>query len=127
MLDDVQFFSNVEKMDAAYTEAKEYFGEHKPYRTVRSLSGPKVVMNKHFTTEAVLALGSGIMTPLSKEEGEFLIHFIEWQNYLLEDPENPIVAGSAEDLFESDERDALEAFNNWLVDEIAGTPHLTYA
>ena len=123
MLDDTEFFSNIEKMDAAYYSAKDLFAGNDPYRRVNRLSGPAVVMDKHFTDNALEAFSTDCLNKLSQSEADFLLHFIDWQNFLLSDPVNPIVAGSAEDTYVSVERDALEAFNNWLVDEIAETAH----
>lgn len=125
MLDDVEFFSNTEKMDAAYCAAQEVFGEHKPYTYKRTLSGKVLVFNSHFTKEAVAAFTTNCLSKLSQEEEAFLLHFIDWQNFLLTDPQNPIIAGSVEDTYVSatGEKAELEAFNNWLVDELAGTPH----
>ena len=123
MLSDTDFFINEDQMDAAYCDAKEIFGEHKPYTKKRQLSGDTYVFNTHFTTEAIKSFSTNCMTALSDEEGNFLQLFIEWQNYLLTDPQNPIEAGSVDDLFVSTEKEQLILFNNWLVDEIAGTPH----
>lgn len=123
MLFDIGFFTNTAKMDSAYSSAKELFGQHRPYTTRRRLSGTVIVFNTHFTDSAIEAFKTDCITKLSPEEGKFLLHFIDWQNFLLTDPLNPITAGSVEDTFVSSERDALEAFNNWLVDEVAGTPH----
>ena len=125
MLNDIDFFANTEKVDCAYSDAKELFGEHKPYTKKRTLEKDvyMYVFNTHFTVEAVAALTTQCMSNLSPEEGEFLQLFIEWQNFLRADLLNPIVPGSVEDTFVTTERAPLEAFNNWLVDEIAGTPH----
>lgn len=125
MLNDTEFFSNIEKMDAAYYCAKEFFQEHKPYTIKPTLEGDVYVFNNHFTTEAVNSFTTNCMSALSKEEQTFLLHFIDWQNFLLADPQNPIVPGSVEDTFVSAEKEQLEAFNDWLVDELAGTPHPT--
>jgi len=123
MLNDIAFFSNIEKMDAAYANAKEIFGQHLPYTTKHKLSGDVIVFNTHFTESALEAFKTDCMTKLSEYESAFLLEFIDWQNFLLADPLVPIAPGSVEDTYVSDEKDALEAFNNWLVDEIAGTPH----
>ena len=123
MIDDVEFYGNIAKMDAAYYDAKEFFQEHKPYTEKYTLSGSVYVFNTHFTTEALESFNTDNLKYLSLEERTFLLLFIEWQNFLLADPENPIAPGSVEDTFVSVEKAQLEAFNNWLIDELAGTPH----
>lgn len=125
MLTDLEIYGDPATADKAVYDAKELFGQHRPYETVQTLSGGVIVFNKHFTDEAVDSFLTNCMVKLSKEEGDLLLQFIDWQNFLLADPQNPIVAGSPEDTYVSatDEKDVLIAFNNWLVDELAGTPH----
>ena len=83
------------------------------------MSGIIYKFNTHFTDTVVQSFVDDTVKELSIREKSFLRLFIDWQNFLLADPENPIVAGSAEDTYESSEKGALIAFNDWLVDKLA--------
>ena len=99
--------------------AVELFKAYRPYEKVERLSGIIYKFNTHFTDTVVQSFVDDTVKELSIREKTFLRLFIDWQNFLLADPENPIVAGSAEDTYESSEKGALIAFNDWLVDKLA--------
>ena len=99
--------------------AVELFKAYRPYEKVEGLSRIIYKFNTHFTDTVVQSFVDDTVKELSIREKSFLRLFIDWQNFLLADPENPIVAGSAEDPYESSEKDALIAFNDWLVDKLA--------
>ena len=99
--------------------AVDLFKAYRPYEKVERLSGIIYKFNTHFTDTVVQSFVDDTVKELSIREKSFLRLFIDWQNFLLADPENPIVAGSAEDTYESSEKDALIAFNDWLVDKLA--------
>ena len=99
--------------------AVELFKAYRPYEKVERLSGIIYKFNTHFTDTVVQSFVDDTVKELSIREKGFLRLFIDWQNFLLADPENPIEAGSAEDMYESNEKAALIAFNDWLVDKLA--------
>ena len=99
--------------------AVELFKVYKPYEKVERLSGIIYKFNTHFTDTVVQSFVDDTVKELSIREKSFLRLFIDWQNFLLADPENPIEAGSVEDTYESSEKGALIAFNDWLVDKLA--------
>ena len=99
--------------------AVELFKAYRPYEKVERLSGIIYKFNTHFTDTVVQSFVDDTVKELSIREKSFLRLFIDWQNFLLADPENPIEAGSAEDTYESSEKGALIAFNDWLVDKLA--------
>lgn len=99
--------------------AKDLLKTYRPYEKIENLSGYVYEFNDHFTELVVDSFISNKITGLSRSEKAFMKLFIEWQNFLLADPENPIEASSAEDTYESSEKDALIAFNDWLVDKLA--------
>ena len=99
--------------------AVELFKAYRPYEKVERLSGIIYKFNTHFTDTVVQAFVDDTVKELSIREKGFLRLFIDWQNFLLADPENPIEAGSVEDTYESSEKGALIAFNDWLVDKLA--------
>ena len=108
-----------ETIEGATEFAVDLFKTYRPYEKFESLSGIIYKFNTHFTDTVVQAFVDDIISELSIKEKSFLRLFIDWQNFLLADPENPIEAGSAEDTYESSEKDALIAFNDWLVDKLA--------
>lgn len=91
----------------------------KPYIKTETLSGYTYTFAESFTDVVVDAFLNNDIDELNRVEKDFIKLFIEWQNFLLTDPENPIEAGSEEDTFESLEKDALIALNDWLVDKLA--------
>lgn len=99
--------------------AVDLFKAYRPYEKVEILSGIIYKFNTHFTDTVVQSFVDDTVKELSIKEKSFLRLFIDWQNFLLADPENPIEAGSAEDTYTSSEKDALIAFNDWLVDKLA--------
>lgn len=99
--------------------AVELFKVYRPYEKVERLSGIIYKFNTHFTDTVVQSFVDDTVKELSIREKSFLRLFIDWQNFLLADPENPIEAGSVEDTYASSEKDALIAFNDWLVDKLA--------
>ena len=99
--------------------AVELFKAYRPYEKVERLSGIIYKFNTHFTDTVVQSFVDDTVKELSIREKSFLRLFIDWQNFLLADPENPIKAGSVEDTYESSEKGALIAFNDWLVDKLA--------
>ena len=99
--------------------AVDLFKAYRPYEKVERLSGILYKFNTHFTDTVVQAFVDDTVKELGVKEKNFLRLFIDWQNFLLADPENPIEAGSVEDTYESSEKDALIAFNDWLVDKLA--------
>ena len=99
--------------------AVELFKVYKPYKIIEVLSGYKYEFNKHFTDIVLDSFVTDELTGMSLKEKNFIKLFIAWQNFLLVDPENPIEAGSADDMYKSSEKDALIAFNDWLVDKLA--------
>ena len=99
--------------------AVELFKAYRPYEKVERLSGIIYKFNTHFTDTVVQSFVDDTVKELSIREKSFLRLFIDWQNFLLVDPENPIEAGSVEDTYESSEKDALIACNDWLVDKLA--------
>ena len=99
--------------------AVELFKAYRPYEKVERLSGIIYKFNTHFTDTVVQSFVDDTVKELSIREKSFLRLFIDWQNFLLADPENPIEAGSVEDTYESSEKSALIAFNDWLVDKLA--------
>ncbi len=99
--------------------AVELFKAYRPYEKVERLSGIIYKFNTHFTDTVVQSFVDDTVKELSIREKSFLRLFIDWQNFLLADPENPIEAGSAKDTYESSEKGALIAFNDWLVDKLA--------
>lgn len=123
MLADINFYNDCEMATESMQDAINTFKENIPYTSIRGLDGNTYLFTSHFTECVVLFFSTQCMSSMSRIEQDFLLLFIDWQNFLLTDPQNPITAGSVEDTYESDEKDALLAFNNWLVDEIAGTPH----
>ena len=99
--------------------AIELFKVDTPYKRIDVLSGYRYEFNKHFTDIVLDSFVTDELTGMSLKEKNFIKLFIAWQNFLLVDPENPIEAGSVEDTYESSEKDALIAFNDWLVDKLA--------
>jgi len=99
--------------------AKDLLKAYRPYEKIEKLSGYVYEFNNHFTELVVDSFVNNKITGLSRSEKAFIKLFIDWQNFLLTDPVNPIEAGSAEDTFPSVEKDALIAFNDWLVDKLA--------
>ena len=99
--------------------AVELFKAYRPYEKVERLSGIIYKFNTHFTDTVVQSFVDDTVKELSIREKSFLRLFIDWQNFLLADPENPIEAGSVEDTYKSSEKGALIAFNDWLVDKLA--------
>ena len=99
--------------------AVDLFKAYRPYEKVERLSGIIYKFNTHFTDTVVQSFVDDTVKELSIREKSFLRLFIDWQNFLLADPENPIEAGSAEDMYKSSEKGALIAFNDWLVDKLA--------
>lgn len=99
--------------------AVELFKAYRPYEKVERLSGIIYKFNTHFTDTVVQSFVDDTVKELSIREKNFLQLFIDWQNFLLADPENPIEAGSVEDTYGSSEKGALIAFNDWLVDKLA--------
>ena len=70
--------------------------------------------------KSIAFLPATIYPPLALSlPAPILMPFGHKQNFLLDDPENPIEAGSAEDTYKSSEKDVLIAFNDWLVDKLA--------
>ena len=108
-----------ETIEGATEFAVDLFKTYRPYEKFEMLSGIIYKFNTHFTDTVVQAFVDDIISELSIKEKSFLRLFIDWQNFLLADPENPIEAGSVEDTYESSEKDALIAFNDWLVDKLA--------
>ena len=99
--------------------AVDLFKTYRPYEKFERLSGIIYKFNTHFTDTVVQSFIDDTVKELSIREKSFLRLFIDWQNFLLADPENPIEAGSVQDTYESSEKDALIAFNDWLVDKLA--------
>ena len=99
--------------------AVELFKVYKPYKRIEVLSGYRYEFNKHFTDIVLDSFVTDELTGMSLKQKNFIKLFIAWQNFLLADPDNPIEAGSVEDTYESSEKDALIAFNDWLVDKLA--------
>ena len=99
--------------------AVELFKAYRPYEKVERLSGIIYKFNTHFTDTVVQSFVDDTVKELSIREKSFLRLFIDWQNFLLADPENPIEAGSVEDTYKSSEKGALIAFNDWLVDKLS--------
>lgn len=99
--------------------AVELFKVYRPYKRIEVLSGYRYEFNKHFTDIVLDSFVTDELTGMSLKEKNFIKLFIAWQNFLLVDPENPIEAGSVEDTYKSSEKDALIAFNDWLVDKLA--------
>ena len=108
-----------ETIEGATEFAVDLFKVYRPYEKVERLSGIIYKFNTHFTDTVVQSFVDDTVKELSIKEKSFLRLFIDWQNFLLADPENPIEAGSAEDTYTSSEKDALIAFNDWLVDKLA--------
>lgn len=122
---DLRIFSDKGTIDNGITYAKDLLSQHVPYTKKYTLSGDNVVyvFPKHFTEGVILAFNTDNMSHLSKQERDFLLLFIAWQNFLLADPENPILPGSIEDTFVSSKKAQLKDFNDWLVDELSNTTH----
>ena len=99
--------------------AVELFKVDRPYKRIGVLSGYRYEFNKHFTDIVLDSFVTDELTGMSLKEKNFIKLFIDWQNFLLADPENPIEAGSVEDTYKSSEKGALIAFNDWLVDKLA--------
>ena len=99
--------------------AVELFKVDRPYKRIEVLSGYRYEFNKHFTDIVLDSFVTDELTGMGVVEKNFIRLFIDWQNFLLADPENPIEAGSVEDTYESSEKGALIAFNDWLVDKLA--------
>ena len=99
--------------------AVELFKVDRPYKRIEALSGYRYEFNKHFTDIVLDSFVTDELTGMGVVEKNFIRLFIDWQNFLLADPENPIEAGSVEDTYESSEKGALIAFNDWLVDKLA--------
>ena len=99
--------------------AVELFKVDRPYKRIEVLSGYRYEFNKHFTDIVLDSFVTDELTGMGVVEKNFIRLFIDWQNFLLADPENPIEAGSVEDTYESSEKDALIAFNDWLIDKLA--------
>lgn len=99
--------------------AIELFKVDIPYKRIDVLSGYRYEFNKHFTDIVLDSFVTDELTGMSLKEKNFIKLFIAWQNFLLADPENPIEAGSVEDTYKSSEKDALIAFNDWLVNKLA--------
>ena len=108
-----------ETIEGATEFAVELFKVHKPYKRVDVLSGYRYEFNEHFTDIVLDSFVTNELIGMGIAEKNFIKLFIAWQNFLLTDPENPIEAGSVEDTYESSEKDALIAFNDWLVDKLA--------
>ena len=108
-----------ETIEGVIEFAVDLFKAYRPYEKVERLSGIIYKFNTHFTDTVVQAFVDDIISELSIKEKSFLRLFIDWQNFLLADPENPIEAGSVEDTYKSSEKGALIAFNDWLVDKLA--------
>ena len=108
-----------ETIEGATEFAVDLFKTYRPYEKFERLSGIIYKFNTHFTDTVVQAFVDDIISELSIKEKSFLRLFIDWQNFLLADPENPIEAGSVEDTYASSEKDALIAFNDWLVNKLA--------
>lgn len=99
--------------------AVDLFKTYRPYERIEVLSGYRYEFNKHFTDIVLDSFVTDELTGMAITEKRFIKLFIDWQNFLLTDPENPIEAGSVQDTYESSEKDALIAFNDWLVDKLA--------
>lgn len=108
-----------ETIEGSTEFAVELFKVYKPYKRIEVLSGYRYEFNKHFTDIVLDSFVTDELTGMSLKEKNFIKLFIAWQNFLLVDPENPIEAGSVEDTYESSEKDALIAFNDWLVNKLA--------
>lgn len=107
-------------IDSGIEYAIDLFKVKKPYTIIAKPSNKTTyIFEDSYIEGALLALTSDSILHLSQAEALFLFLFIDWQNYLLTDPENPIVPGSEEDLFESSEKKALETFNNIIIAKIA--------
>ena len=118
----VDFYNDQDKQTLAINDAKQLFGEHTPYTIVPTADVDQIVFYDHFTENVRTALSNGCVINMSKYELALFRDFIAWQNWLIiQDP--VVVAGSEEDVYVSDEKDALIALNNWLVDELSGIPH----
>ena len=122
MINQIDFYANNDKMKLAMADAIQLFGENIPYTKEQMLNGMVVLFPKHFTDGGMEAFTTGCMARLSPAEKTFFMKFIDWQQWL---EDEGFTAGSAEDIagYEDTERDALQAYNNWLVDEMACTPH----
>ena len=108
-----------ETIEGSTEFAVELFKVYKPYKRIEVLSGYRYEFNKHFTGIVLDSFVTDELTGMGVVEKNFIKLFIAWQNFLLVDPENPIEAGSVEDTYASSEKDALIAFNDWLVDKLA--------
>ena len=108
-----------ETIEGSTEFAVELFKAYRPYEKVERLSGIIYKFNTHFTDTVVQSFVDDTVKELSIREKSFLRLFIDWQNFLLADPENPIEVGSVEDTYKSSEKGALIAFNDWLVDKLA--------
>ena len=108
-----------ETIEGSTEFAVELFKAYRPYEKVERLSGIIYKFNTHFTDTVVQSFVDDTVKELSIREKSFLRLFIDWQNFLLADPENPIEAGSVEDTYALSEKGALIAFNDWLVDKLA--------
>ena len=97
---------------AAVFLSKDRFKENNPYSKVYDTEGSLTIyMNLHFLAEARRQLAgneeAGTST-FSPEELKFWNEFLEYQNDILKYGELVI---------------ALEAFDDWLIDELMGTSH----
>ena len=70
--------------------AVDLFKAYRPYEKVERLSGIIYKFNTHFTDTVVQSFVDDTVKELSIREKSFLRLFIDWQNFLLADPENPI-------------------------------------
>jgi len=80
MLNDISFFSNVLKSNAAISSSKQLFGENVPYTIERKITGKVVIFNDHFIRTAREAMSTGCMAKMNMTETNLFLRFIEFQN-----------------------------------------------
>ncbi len=121
----INFSTDIEKQRLAMADSILLFGEAVPYTKEKRLNGDYYIFPSKFTNDIMEAFTTGCMSRMSEQEQNFTMLFVEWQQWL---EDNSYTAGSEEDRQNSSveitkERGALEALNNWVVDELACNPH----
>ena len=109
-----KLYDDIDKVDSAIDDAKELFGENKPYETIRKIDSELIIFNDHFIIEFIKMLGDEDLSGMSQSESSIAYDFIDYMNGKIA---GEIVVSTNE---------AMIQLDKYLVDELMQLEHPTF-
>ena len=111
MLNDLAFFNNPIKQNAAIYDIKEVFGENVPYIIEKRLGGKVIIFNDHFIRTAREAMTTGCMAKMNEQEVLLFERFVKYED------------GSSYRDITNVENEVVAALDQWFMDDLRCNAH----